>query len=473
MTRFPNDFLWGGASAANQYEGGWNVDGKGPSIFDACLAGSATRERVYHDRIQEGYYYPNHTATDFYHHYKEDIALMGEMGFKTFRMSIAWSRIFPNGNEEEPNEAGLQFYDNVFDECAKYGIEPLVTILHYETPLYLANHFNGWYSRKLVDFYYHFCEVIFERYKDKVKYWLTFNEINCIAIGNPYMAGACRAVDGLSIEQVTYQAAHHQFVASAKAVKLAHEKYPQFKMGMMLGGLFFYPNTCNPLDMKRFQEMNYQQFYFCDLQCRGVYNNHARALLRQKGVQLILEEGDEDLLKEGVVDFISFSYYMTINVADENVAELKLAGSGLSSPRNPYLVSTDWGMEINPVGLRYFLNELYDRYQLPLFIVENGLGAVDVLNEDGTIHDDYRIDYLRRHIEVMSDAINEDGIDLMGYTSWGCIDCISAGTGEMKKRYGYVYVDRDDEGNGSLQRYRKDSFYWYKKVIATNGEDLE
>ena len=398
---------------------------------------------------------------------------MAEMGFKVFRMSIAWSRIFPHGDEETPNEEGLKFYDNVFDECKKYGIEPLVTILHYETPLYLANHYNGWYNRKLIDFYYHFCEVIFERYQNKVKYWLTFNEINCIAIGNPYMAGACRPVEGVSMNQLTYQAAHHQFVASAKAVKLAHEKYPQFQMGMMLGGLFFIPDSCRPEDMLKFQELNYQQFYFCDLQCRGYYNNHAKALLKQKGVGLKMEEGDEEVLKEGTVDFISFSYYMTINASEEDNPELKLAGSGIASKKNPYLIATDWGMEINPKGLRYFLNELYDRYQLPLFVVENGLGAVDTLTEDGKVHDDYRIDYLRRHIQVMKDAVDLDGIDLMGYTSWGCIDLISAGTGEMKKRYGYVYVDRDDLGNGTLKRYRKDSFYWHKKAIATNGEDLD
>ena len=470
---FRKDFLWGGATAANQYEGAWNEGGKGPSIFDAALAGSASKAREYHSEIKKGYYYPNHTATDFYHHYKEDIALMAEMGFKVFRMSIAWSRIFPHGDEETPNEEGLKFYDNVFDECKKYGIEPLVTILHYETPLYLANHYNGWYNRKLIDFYYHFCEVIFERYQNKVKYWLTFNEINCIAIGNPYMAGSCRPVEGVSMNQLTYQAAHHQLVASAKAVKLAHEKYPQFQMGMMLGGLFFIPDSCRPEDMLKFQELNYQQFYFCDLQCRGYYNNHAKALLKQKGVGLKMEEGDEEVLKEGTVDFISFSYYMTINASEEDNPELKLAGSGIASKKNPYLIATDWGMEINPKGLRYFLNELYDRYQLPLFVVENGLGAVDTLTEDGKVHDDYRIDYLRRHIQVMKDAVDLDGIDLMGYTSWGCIDLISAGTGEMKKRYGYVYVDRDDLGNGTLKRYRKDSFYWYKKVIATNGEDLD
>ena len=469
---FKKDFLWGGASAANQYEGAWNIDGKGPSIFDGARAGSATKERIYDAEILDDVYYPNHEATDFYHHYKEDIALMGEMGFKTFRLSIAWSRIFPNGNEEKPNEKGLEFYDHVFDECKKYGIEPLVTILHYETPLYLANKYNGWYSRELIDFYYHFCEVIFERYKDKVKYWLTFNEINCIGIGNPYMAGAIRVPESENVDQYAYQGAHHQLVASAKVVKLAHEKYPQFKMGMMLAGLFFYPNTCHPLDMLEFQKMNYQQFYFCDLQCRGFYNNHAKAILKSKGVTLHTYPEDEQILKEGTVDFLSFSYYMTINATATYNPELKLAGTGIASPRNPYLTATDWGMEVNPEGLRYFLNELYDRYQLPLMVVENGLGAVDTLTKDKKVHDDYRIDYLRRHIQVMKQAVDEDGIDLMGYTSWGCIDCISASTGEMKKRYGYVYVDKDDVGNGTFKRYKKDSFEWYKNVIASNGENL-
>ena len=469
---FPENFLWGGASAANQYEGAWDEDGRGPAITDAFSAGSATKAREMHDSVREGVYYPNHEGTDFYHHYAEDIALMGEMGFKCFRMSISWSRIFPTGEETEPNELGLAFYDRVFDECAKWGIEPLVTLSHYDCPLALANKYNGWYSRELVKLFDRYVRTVFERYQDKVRLWLTFNEINCLAIGDPYMAGAARAVEGVSIDQVTYQAAHHQFLASAAAVKLAHEKYPQFKVGMMLGGLFFVPDSCNPLDIKKAQEQNYQQFFFCDVMCHGRYTNHAKAFLRRRGVELDVRPGDDELLAEGKVDFLSFSYYMTINSAETNRAELALAGSGIAAPRNPYLEATDWGMEINPLGLRYFLNELADRYQLPLFVVENGLGVEDVLTDDGQVHDDYRIDYLRRHIKVMKDAIEQDGIDLMGYTSWGCIDCISAGTGEMKKRYGYVYVDRDDVGNGSLKRYKKDSFAWYKKVIASNGEDL-
>ena len=469
---FPKDFLWGGATAANQYEGGWNEDGKGPSILDASTAGSVTKNREYFKEVQDDVYCPNHVATDFYHHYKEDIALMAEMGFKTYRMSIAWTRIFPNGDEDKPNENGLQFYDDVFDELLKYGIEPVVTLIHYDTPLHLANLYNGWYSRELVDFFHHYTTVVFARYHEKVKYWLTFNEINCIAIGDPYIAGACRAVEGVSLDQITYQAAHHQFLASAKAVKLAHDQYPDLKVGMMLGGLFFYPDTCHPLDMQEYQKSNYQQYYFSDLMCRGYYSNRAKAFLKNKGVELVMEAGDEELLMSGKVDYLAFSYYMTINATHIYNPELKLAGSGIASPKNPYLQANDWGMEINPVGMRYYLNELYDRYQIPLMIVENGLGHVDKL-VDGKVHDEYRIDYLREHIQQMDLAINEDGVDLMGYTTWGCIDLISAGTGEMKKRYGYVYVDRDDLGNGTLKRYKKDSFDWYKKVIASNGENLD
>ena len=472
MSRFPKDFLWGGATAANQYEGGWNEGGKGPSIFDACTAGSAVKAREYFSEVKDDVYCPNHIATDFYHRYKEDIALMAEMGFKTFRMSIAWTRIFPTGEEDTPNEEGLKFYDEVFDECIKYGIEPLVTLLHYETPLYLANKYNGWYSREMVELFEKYVSVVFERYKDKVKYWLTFNEINCIAIGDPYIAGACRKMDGVSLDQVTYQAAHHQFLASAKAVALAHEKYPQFKVGMMLGGLFFYPNTCNPLDMQEFQKMNYRQYYFSDVMCRGYYSNKAKAFLKEKGVTLVTEAEDDAILLKGKVDFLSFSYYMTINATATYTPELKLAGTGIASPKNPYLTATEWGMEINPVGLRYFLNDLYDRYQIPLMVVENGLGHADEFI-DGQVHDEYRIQYLKEHIEQMNLAINVDGVDLIGYTPWGCIDLISASTGEMKKRYGFVYVDRDDEGKGTLNRYKKDSFYWYKKVIASNGEDLD
>jgi 6-phospho-beta-glucosidase len=473
ITGFPDNFLWGGATAANQYEGGWNEGGKGPTIFDAASAGTVDKKRIYLDHVDESMYCPNHVATDFYHRYKEDIALMGEMGYKVFRMSIAWSRIFPNGDDAEPNEEGLKFYDDVFDELHKQGIEPLVTLLHYETPLNLANKYNGWYDRRLVDFFAKYAETVFTRYKDKVKYWLTFNEINCIALGHPYMAGACRAIDGLDIDQVVYQAAHHQFLASAKAVMLAHSINPNMKVGMMLGGAFFYPHTCHPLDMLTYQDANYVQYYFSDVQVRGYYSSKAKAFLKKKGVVLEIEAGDEEILKQGKVDFLSFSYYMTLNAAHGQEIGLNSVGSAFDTPKNPYLEETAWKMPIDPIGLRYFLNDLYDRYQVPLMVVENGLGHVDTLEKDGTVHDDYRINYLREHIKAMDQAINEDGIPLIGYTSWGCIDLISAGTGEMKKRYGYVYVDRDDEGNGTLNRYKKDSFYWYKKVIASNGRDLD
>ena len=469
---FPKDFLWGGASAANQYEGAWDEGGRGPAITDAFTAGSATQAREFHDSVREGVYYPNHTATDFYHHYAEDIALMGEMGLKCFRMSISWSRIFPTGEETEPNEEGLAFYDAVFDECARWGIEPLVTLSHFDCPLALANKYNGWWSRELVRLFSRYVETVFARYQDKVRLWLTFNEINSVAIGNPYITGGAHVPEGLTADQVAYQCAHHQFLASAAAVKLAHEQYPHFKVGMMLAGLFFIPDSCKPADIKKAQEQNYQQLYFCDVMCRGRYTRHARALLAQRDVRLLTEPGDDELLEAGKVDFLSFSYYATINSAADNKAELALAGTGMAAPRNPYLEHTDWGVEINPLGLRYFLNEFSDRYQLPLMVVENGLGYDDHPGEDGIVHDDYRIDYLRRHIEAMRDAIEQDGVDLMGYTAWSAVDCISAGTGEMKKRYGFVYVDRDDAGNGTLARSKKDSFAWYKSVIASNGEAL-
>lgn len=471
---FPEGFLWGGATSANQYEGGYGEGGKGANILDCATAGSVNTKRIFMSETQEGVYYPNRTATDFYHRYKEDIALMAEMGFKAYRMSIAWSRIFPNGDEETPNEEGLKFYDNVFDELHKYGIEPIVTLLHYDTPLHLANKYNGWYDRKLVGLFENYVKTVFERYKDKVKYWLTINEINCISYSLEcgYMAGAFRPVEGIDNNQMIYQASHHQFLASATAVKLAHEKYPQFKVGMMLAGAFFYPHTCHPKDMLCFQDANYIQYYYSDMMCRGYYSKRAQAFLKKKNVSLYIEDGDDELLRAGKVDFISFSYYMTVNASHEKKIGMNSVGSMFDTAKNPYLTETDWGMAIDPQGLRYFLNELYDRYQLPLIIVENGLGHADVF-ENGKIHDDYRIEYLREHIKVMEAAINEDGVELFGYTPWGCIDLLSAGTGEMKKRYGFVYVDRDDFGNGTLNRYRKDSFYWYKKVIASDGEDLD
>ncbi len=478
MNTFRKDFLWGGATAANQYEGAWDADGKGPSVSDMCTNGSHTTPKRVTPVFEEETLYPSREATDFYHHYKEDIALFAEMGFKVFRLSIAWTRIFPTGMEKEPNEAGLAFYDKVFDECKKNGIEPLVTISHYEMPYALVEKCNGWEGRECVDYYMKYCQTIFERYKNKVKYWLTFNEINAgtMPMGNVLSLGTIKGYSGPINQvpdkpQVRFQALHHQFVASAKAVKLAHEKYPQFKMGNMSLFATMYPFTCSPDDMVETQKQMQMTNWFCsDIQVRGAYPYYAARYFEENGIKIKMEPEDEDILKEGTVDFYTFSYYMS-NCVSTNSEKAKSSGNLMGGVKNPYLKSSDWGWQIDPKGLRYTLNEIYGRYGIPLMVVENGLGAYDKLEEDGSIHDDYRIDYLREHILQMKEAV-KDGVDLMGYTPWGCIDLVSASTGEMAKRYGFIYVDKYDDGTGDLERRKKDSFTWYQNVIKTNGEEL-
>ncbi|MCD8335136.1 MAG: glycoside hydrolase family 1 protein [Clostridiales bacterium] len=478
MSVLRKDFLWGGATAANQYEGAWDVDGKGPSVSDMCTNGSHTTPKRVTPTFEEGTLYPSREATDFYHHYKEDIALAAEMGFKCFRMSINWTRIFPTGMETEPNEAGLAFYDKVFDELNKYGIEPLVTISHYELPYALVEKYNGWYGREVIDFYVRYCEVIFDRYQDKVKYWLTFNEINCgtMTMGAVLSLGTIKDYCGPVTEvpdekQIRYQGLHHQFVASAKAIKLAHEKYPQFQMGCMICFATKYPYTCNPDDVLKCQNEMRQFNWFCsDVQVRGYYPSYMNRFFEENNITIAKEPGDDELLKQGTVYFYTFSYYMTAcESADPNADAV--GGNLVGGCKNPYLQASDWGWQIDPKGLRYTLNEIYDRYQIPLMVVENGLGAYDKLEEDGSVHDSYRIDYLRQHIEQMEEAV-KDGVDLMGYTPWGWIDVVSASTGEMAKRYGLVYVNKYDDGTGDLGRRKKDSFYWYKKVIESNGDEL-
>lgn len=443
-----------------------------------CTNGSHTTPKRVTPVFEEETLYPSREATDFYHHYKEDIALFAEMGFKVFRLSIAWTRIFPTGMEKEPNEAGLAFYDKVFDECKKNGIEPLVTISHYEMPYALVEKCNGWEGRECVDYYMKYCQTIFERYKNKVKYWLTFNEINAgtMPMGNVLSLGTIKGYSGPINQvpdkpQVRFQALHHQFVASAKAVKLAHEKYPQFKMGNMSLFATMYPFTCSPDDMVETQKQMQMTNWFCsDIQVRGAYPYYAARYFEENGIKIKMEPEDEDILKEGTVDFYTFSYYMS-NCVSTNSEKAKSSGNLMGGVKNPYLKSSDWGWQIDPKGLRYTLNEIYGRYGIPLMVVENGLGAYDKLEEDGSIHDDYRIDYLREHILQMKEAV-KDGVDLMGYTPWGCIDLVSASTGEMAKRYGFIYVDKYDDGTGDLERRKKDSFTWYQNVIKTNGEEL-
>ena len=480
MGRFPEGFLWGGATAANQFEGAWDVDGKGASVSDMCTNGSFKSPKWITATIDPDRLYPSHEATDFYHHYEEDIALMAEMGFKVFRMSINWTRIFPTGMEEEPNEAGLAFYDRVFDCLRAHHIEPLVTISHYELPYALIEKYNGWEGRECIACFENYYKAIFERYQDKVTYWLTFNEINCgtLAIGSVLSTGTVKGYTGPLSEvpdnpQERYQALHHMLVASAKCVKYAHDHYPQFKMGNMNVFATYYPLTCDPDDMILFQQENRKMnWYVGDVQVRGYYPSYARVIWKDLGITIHMEPEDAQILKDGTVDFYSFSYYMTNTVSTHADAIDGEGGNLAFGKKNPYLKTSDWGMQIDPTGLRWTLNEIYDRYQIPLMVVENGLGAFDEKGPDGRIHDDYRIDYLKKHIEQMALAVS-DGVDLMGYTPWGCIDLVSASTGEMAKRYGFVYVNKFDDGTGDLSRERKDSFFWYQKVCTSNGEELD
>lgn len=464
-------FLWGGATAANQFEGAYLEGGKGLSINDVYKGGSANRARVIDEYIIPGDYYPSHEAVDFYHRYREDIALLAQMGFRCFRMSIAWSRIFPRGDEESPNEEGLRFYDRVIDELLKYGIEPVITISHYEMPLYLVKKYDSWRDRKLIDFFRRYSKVLFERYKGKVKYWLLFNEVNCtMGMERPYLQAGLVYREDENPADVKLQVAHHLLVAGALAVRDCRRIDPAAQIGCMLIYPTTYPHTCDPQDQIRAREAMSPTYYYGDVYVRGRYTNVCRAYQESIGGHFTMEEGDEQLLREGVVDFIGFSYYSS-RVEGIHVTEYT-GGNMQRGGKNPYLQSTQWGWQIDPIGLRMALNQLFDRYQLPLFVVENGMGAIDRVEEDGSIIDDYRIDYLREHIRAMRDAVQIDHVDLIGYTPWGPIDLVSAGTGEMKKRYGFIYVDKDDDGNGTMERRKKKSFDWYKQVIATNGADL-
>ncbi|WP_312431579.1 glycoside hydrolase family 1 protein [Lacrimispora sp.] len=483
MKKFPDSFLWGGATAANQIEGGWNLGGKGWSVSDTAKAHFDLDVKNYtgHNIVttediryaiahpEDVVNYPKRHGSDFYHHYKEDIALMAEMGFKVFRMSIAWSRIFPNADDTQPNEEGLKFYDAIFDELLKYNIQPLVTMSHYEPPLNLVLNYDGWYSRETIEFFTKYVRTICSRYRDKVKYWLTFNEIDSI-IRHPYTTGALveDRFPGKNFEEVCYQAMHHQFVASALATKICHEIIPDSKVGCMITKLAYYPYSCKPEDILKAQQYMRNIYAYSDTQVFGEYSPYLLSYYKNHGINIVKQDGDDEIMKNHPVDFVSFSYYMSSCVAENDCGLKKTSGNTVFALKNPYLESSDWGWQIDPIGLRVSLVDLYDRYRKPLFIVENGLGAKDVL-ENGKVHDSYRIDYYQKHFSCMLDAIIDDGIELMGYTSWACIDLISESTKQMSKRYGYIYVDADDYGNGTYKRYRKDSFYWYKKVIENNS----
>ncbi|KTI94385.1 6-phospho-beta-glucosidase [Enterobacter hormaechei] len=476
MSGFKAGFLWGGAVAAHQLEGGWKEGGKGVSVADVMTAGAHGVPREITNGVLEGKNYPNHEAIDFYHRYKEDIKLFAEMGFKCFRTSIAWTRIFPKGDELEPNEAGLKFYDDLFDECLKHGIEPVITLSHFEMPFHLVTEYGGWRNRKLIDFFVRFAKVVFERYQHKVKYWMTFNEINNQANFHedfaPFTNSGLKYAPGEDREPVMFQAAHYELVASALAVKAGRKINPSLHIGCMIAMCPIYPLTCAPDDMMMAKNAMHRRYWFTDVHVRGKYPQHLLNYFERRGFALDITEEDKVALTQGCVDYIGFSYYMsfaTKATADNPTLDYDESKSLVS---NPYVQKSDWGWQIDPVGLRYSLNWFWDHYQLPLFIVENGFGAIDVQESDGTVNDQYRIDYLSAHIREMKKAVVEDGVDLMGYTPWGCIDLVSAGTGEMKKRYGFIFVDKDNEGNGTLNRSKKKSFDWYKQVIASNGDNL-
>ena len=469
-------FMWGAAMAANQCEGAYLEDGKGLSIMDMMPSAEYGRwdmlyhpEKYLHEKLG---FYPSHEAIDFYHRYREDIALLAEMGIHTFRTSISWPRIFPGGDDKEPNEKGLEFYDRLFDECHRYGIEPLVTLCHFDTPYAMVEKYGGWRDRRAIDAYCRYCETVLKRYKGKVKYWITFNEINMIT-HIPFIGGGVLVEQDSNKNQTIYQAAHHQLVASAMVTKIAHEIDAENQVGCMLAAGSFYPFSCHPDDVMTSVEKNHENYLFIDVQSRGAYPGYAKRLFEEKGVSLDIREGEEELLRENTVDYIAFSYYSSRLIGTSEEAKKNVAdGNAVTTLRNPYLDITAWGRQIDPVGLRITMNDLYDRYQKPLFIVENGLGCEDIPEADGSICDDYRIDYTREHIIQMKEAIR-DGVECMGYLPWGTIDLISAGGGEMKKRYGFIYVDRDNEGKGTLERRKKKSFGWYQKVIASNGENLD
>lgn len=491
----PKDFLWGGATAANQFEGAYAEDGKGLCTFDVVTVGTHTTPRritwrdpltgqtgstgsgianvmdfppgVVPDVIPDEYY-PTHIATDFYHHYKEDIALMAEMGFRAFRLSINWARIYPNGDDAAPNEKGLAFYDAVFEECRKNRIEPLVTLLHFENPLPIATRYGGWKNRKVIDLFVRYARTVLERYKGKVKYYLTFNEINNLE-KLPFITAALMEEGNA---QACAQAAHNMFVAGARTVQLAHEIDPDVKVGMMLAYGPVYTYTSDPADQVLALQRRHQKMFYADVQARGVYPAYKLREYERSGIVLDATDEDFALLAENTVDFISFSCYGSTMVTAHTEGLRPVGGEILRGFVNPYLQANEWDYVTDPECLRLALNELYDVYKKPLWIVENGIGWNDKKEADGSVHDDYRIDYLRKNLTAMKKAVEEDGVDLMGYTMWGCIDLVSAGTGEMKKRYGFVYVDADDRGQGTFSRSRKDSFFWYRKVIASNGEDL-
>lgn len=476
-SNFKKDFFWGGATSANQIEGAYLEDGKGLSVSDIVTVGSHTNPRLITPVIKKEYYYPSHTAIDYYHHYKEDIKLFSEMGFKAYRMSISWARVYPDG--ETLNEMGLEFYDSVFEELKKYNIEPIVTISHGDIPLAIGTKFNSWTNKKVIDLYVKYALTLINRYKD-VRYWIPFNEINDMFLPLSSLGqGAIIPNNDISFlsqeddPNKRFNALNNMMIASSKLIIEARKINPNLHFGTMICHITRYPRTCNPSDvLLTLQDDLFYNDTCSDVMLKGKYPTYSLNRLKDMGVSLDLSNEELDILSKGLCDFYSFSYYQSISLTTLDKYKETTSGNIMGGIKNPYLKETKWNWPIDPIGLRYTLLKVYDRYNVPIMITENGIGCVDVLNDDNTIRDNYRIDYLREHIKQMNLAI-KDGVDLIGYMMWGPIDLVSVSTGEMKKRYGFIYVDRNDDNTGDYSRYKKDSFYWYKKVIKTNGEDLD
>lgn len=487
---FPKHFLWGGSVSAAQIEGAWDEDGKAPVEIDFANVVSNLNQRIISYQkedgtygeaglfsvipkgskyaVKEGVHCPNRKATDFYHHYREDIAMLAEMGFTTFNTTISWARIFPKGVKNGVNKKGVEFYRNVFKECKKYNIDPIITLYKYDTPIYVNTEMGGWSNRAVIDEYLEFVRVCFTEYKDLVNKWITFNEIQVILFPLLFK----RKVTLEKTKEV-YLSLHHQLIAAAKAVQMGHEINPKNKIGCMVAGLFNHPLTPDPKDVSACQKNMQDNFYFCaDVFMRGYYPSYTTRIIKDAGIDMKISEEDKKTLINGKSDFIAFSYYFSNCVTTHTDMHKESLGNMSMGSKNPYLKASEWGWQMDPLGFKTALHDVYDRYQKPIMIVENGLGATDVLTKDKKIHDDYRINYLKNHIKCMKEAV-EEGVDMIGYTTWGCIDLVAASTGQVSKRYGFIYVDVDDEGNGTFERYRKDSFYWYKKVIASHGEDLD
>lgn len=481
MSKFSNDFLWGAAISATQTEGGYLEGGKGLTIQDFITGGSLNRERKFTPTISDDYFYPSHEAVDFYGHAIEDLNMLASLGLKSIRLSISWARIYSNGDDAEVNQEGLDYYMSLFKECKKLGLEPVVTLSHFDFPWKVTKEYNGFYSRETIDLFLRYVKTVMTEFKGYVRYWLTFNEINfgVLPMGafkaqgmiDKNIANGDKVVNYSELrvplqDQIT--ALHHQFLASALTVELAHEIDPNNKVGCMIGYITQYPLTSHPKDILEAQKIDrILNKFSSDVCVKGEYPTHIFKWFKDNNVELEIPESDKEILKRGVVDFYSLSYYMSNCATFRDDVEV-VHGNLMGGVKNDYLEASEWGWQVDPLGLTYTLNDIWDRYNIPLMIVENGLGSADELI-DGRIKDDYRIDYLKAHIEAIEKAL-EYGVDVIGYMPWSAIDLVSSGTGEMKKRYGLIYVDKNDNGEGKFTRTIKDSGYWYRDTISKNSK---